>query len=581
MRRKLINHDVFQQINESSLTKTEEELKKAEDVLSAALGTRGLKLHCFNDSAVAFETVDRSYIHAGYRVKGDNIIFENIEELVIDEDSARAGAKSILRKLVDNLLDDKVQNANDLFKEYISLPTIRRTLLEATGTKSSKKEAKKFNETLGHTSRFNSSPKFAKPNPRKLSEWKILSENISNYLKYQEFGPALHNSEIRRDEKGNVIFVRIPDSHSRNEGKILSFNWKTLNTDVQVLRGKMKGINEDANFCRAMMDLRKANAISDANATEEIIENIVAAWPNLIYLNHGELTQKIGEALEFAGNKNWDDELCAFLAEGILRKATEAYSERVEKIIRLSGMKLEHTSEDLYEHFQNIVSVFYPKLDETMQLEMQVFVDLYNALVEIHKIATTENNKVLKYESDEYLKDLYSVLNQESKPTLELAGEVSAWLTNLIETNLETAPWNVSNSVYITTNGDNPKLATWANHSYTPSKDFSGDWGDVAPVSDGKSYKGDLADQMRSNAWGNIGGGEVYPDLKNPYVPKAGHWTMQKGNDGADRSGDDSWSRWQSNDTWPGLQNPYVPKGVTPQTYKMNHGKEDDLVVDM
>ena len=33
-------------------------------------------------------------------------------------------------------------------------------------------------------------------------------------------------------------------------------------------------------------------------------------------------------------------------------------------------------------------------------------------------------------------------------------------------------------------------------------------------------------------------------------------------------------------DTWPSLQNQYAPKGETPQTYKMNGGKEKDLVVD-
>ncbi len=161
-----------------------------------------------------------------------------------------------------------------------------------------------------------------------------------------------------------------------------------------------------------------------------------------------------------------------------------------------------------------------------------------------------------------------------------MAGEVAAWLNNLVETNLETAPWNVSNSTYITRAGEHPRMAQNAQHPYTPSRDFSGDWGDVAPVSDGKNYKGGLADEMRDNAWGNWSNNNTYPELSNPYVPRPfGKYTINDP-DGADKSGDSDWSRWQSNDTWPALQNPYVPKAETPYTFKMNHGKEKDLVVD-
>ncbi len=404
--------------------------------------------------------------------------------------------------------------------------------------------------------------RFKPQTKKKMKEWFNLTENVFNYLDYQEFGPTIKNSEVERDEKGNVVTLRIPNSKTRNEGKILSFNWKTLNTDVMILRSKMKNLAEDVNFCKAMADLRKCNALADRKHLQEVLEAVVVRWPNVIYLSQDELAQAISKSLDTIGETAYDDQTCVFMAEGILRTACEAYEERVDKVIKLSGIKFEAT-DDKYLDFQNVASKFYDFIDKNTMLEMQVFVDLYNALVEVYKLAHEEGNEFLMGETTSYLRELKPVIDQEIEPSNELAGDISSWLRSLVETNLEGQDWNAKNAA----------------KGYTPSSDFSGDWGDPAPVSDGKSYKGGLADEMRKNAWGNWSNDDTYPGLDNPYVPKAGDWTM-KGEKGADKSGDSDWSRYQSNDTWPSLQNPYCPKeagGPGGSGYK---AKSDDLIVD-
>ncbi len=615
MKRKLINYEVFQKINEESLSKSEKELIEAAEVLAKALGEEELSLHCFDESSVTYETLDKSYIHASYRLEGHNVIFENIEQLVIDDSSAREKSREVLRKMFDACLKENTAVADSAFKEYIALPFVRRNLAEGAGAwveapnKPHKKgkpqppwlshkraEAKKRSQKLvsptikaqkkreaddlkrrggvGTHVHF----RFKPQTKRMMKEWHGLAENVFNYIDYQEFGPVAKDSEIKRDDQGNVVAMRVPDLNSRNESKILSFNWKTLNTDCMVLRAKMKNLAEDINFCKAMADLRKCNAMSDNKRLQEVLEAIVVRWPNVIYLTQNELAGAIGNALHTVGETAYDDQVCAFMAEGILRTAVEAYSERVQRIVKLSGMKMEGT-EDAYLDFQNIVERFYAFLDQNTKLEMQVFVDLYNALVEVYKLGHAEGNEYLMGETSGYLKELKAVIDQSAEPTLELAGDVAAWLNNLVETNLDGEEWNVSNKPYMTVSGDHPQMEKNAKKPYQPSADFSGDWGDVAPVSDGKSYKGGLADEMRKDAWGNWTNDNTWPALDNPYVPKAGVWTM-KGEKGADVSGDDDWSRWQSKDTWPALQNPYVPKeagGVGGSGYKM---KSDNLVVD-
>jgi hypothetical protein len=615
MKRKLINYDVFQKINEESLSKSETELIEAEEVLAKALGEEQLSLHCFDESTATYETLDKSYIHAAYRIDGNNVTFENIEQLVIDNSSAREKGREILRKMFDECLKDNNAGATVLFKEYIALPFVRRDLSEGTGAwveapnKPKKKgkpqppwlaqkraEAKKRSQKLvspaikaqkkreADALKKRGGPgthvhfRFKPQTKKKMKEWYNISENVFNYIDYQEFGPVAKSSEVKRDDNGNVVAIRIPNAHARNEGKIISFNWKTLNTDCMVLRAKMKNLAEDVNFCKAMVDLRKCNALSDNKKLQEVLEAIVVRWPNVIYLTQNELAGSIATALETVGEKSYDDQTCAFMAEGILRTAVEAYSERVQRIVKLSGMKVEAT-DDSYLDFQNIVERFYKFLDQNTQLEMQVFVDLYNALVEVYKLGHEEGNEFLMGEASSFLKELKQVVDQTAEPTLELAGDVAAWLMNLVETNLEGSDWNVSNKPHMTVSGDHPQMAKNAQKPYQPSADFSGDWGDVAPVSDGKSYKGGLADEMRKDAWGNWANDDTWPSLDNPYVPKAGVWTM-KGEKGADVDGTDDWSRYTSNDTWPELQNPYVPKeagGVGGKGYKM---KSDNLVVD-
>lgn len=416
---------------------------------------------------------------------------------------------------------------------------------------------------------------------KKMMEWYKITENVMDYIDYKEFGPAISQSAIKRDNKGNVVAIKMPNSNLRNEGKILSFNWKTLSTDNVVLRAKMKNLAEDINFCKAMADLRKCNALSDDTRMQQVLEAISVRWPNIIYLTQPELSGAITTALETIGDSNYDDAVCNFMAEAILRTAANLYSEKVEKIIKLSGVKFEAT-DDAYLDFQNVAQKFFKFIDENVKLEMQVFVDLYNALVEVHKLARDERNEGVLSEVNNYLRELKSVLEQETEPTLELAGEVANWLAMLVETNLETGPWNVSNEPYITTAGEHPNMAKLAAKPYNPADDFSGNWGDPAPVSDGTaaSYKnGRGAEEMRNDAWGNWSNADTWPDLTNKYCKSGGVWTM-KGERGADVSGDNDWSRYNSGDTWPALQNPNVEKeagGVGGSGYK---AKSDNLVVD-
>lgn len=641
MKRRLIKYEVFDKIQNESLSKAESELIKAESVLAKALNTYNMELHCYSESDATYRTLDGSYIHATYKINDNNVVFENIEELVIDEQSSKQESKKLLSNMVEELIyQNSPLKAEQLFGQYMSLPNVRREFMEGvqedqeelvneigveqifTRRKNApkkgalarkaqnpstirkrafarsqslkkrtdaqqdfvnRKRKEKRSQTGGDLEVHirTKKNKMKRPDKKKMKEWNKLVENVYGYLEWKEFGPIMSESKINTDERGNIVALRIPTSKIRNESKILQFNWKTLNHEVKVLRNKVKTEAETQAFAHAMNDLRKANALSDTNELEKTIEAVVARWPNILYMHQDELAENVKAAFEALNVKSYDDEVCTFLAEGILRKATEAYQERVERIMKIAGVQPDKKSEDLYEDFQKVASEFYQYLDENNKLETQMYVDLYNSLVEVHKMAAVEGNELVKSEADAFLRDLYNIVENGAEPDLELAEEVAGWLYDLIETNLDSKDWDVSNRPYHTVSGEHPDMEKKAKVGYSPASDFSGDFKDPAPVSDGawKLGKGkEDAEEMRNRAWGNIGNDEeVFPAINNPYVPKAPSVWKMKGEPNATDDGDNDWSRYQSNDTWPNLNNPNVPKGETPQSYK---AKTDNLVVD-
>jgi hypothetical protein len=571
MKRRLIQFDVFERMQKDSLSTAEAELRNAADVLAETLGIDALKLNHFGPDNVLYESTTGDYVHANYQVKKDNILFENVEQLVVDEETEKQESRKILEGLLENILEeDKEEEANELFNKYCSLPSTRRQFNERKQNK--KKDTKHFNESV----RRNELLDFAIQHARgPVKNWSSLCKNVYQYVEFAKNGPVLQNTQVKH-VGDDIVAVRVPTTEAANQKRLLQLKYDhMLDTEVEVKRNKAHVCCEDVNFCKACNELKRHNALSDNDALEESLEKIVGTWPELIYLTQNELAGKIKEALEIVKATNYDDQTCEFMAEGILRTAHSIFAEKVNKVYKLAG---EQPCDDCdaYEDFQRVAEGFYQRVDENLSKEIQVYSDLYETLKTVYE--GTENNAI-KVETAGHLNELAAVLQREVNPDVRVVEAAAGWLLHLIETNLSGGDWSVSNKPHHTVSGDHPEMSKKARHPYSPASDASGDWGDPAPVSDGKSYKGGLADEMRNRGGGNWASGETFPELHNPYIPKPfGDFTI-KGEKGVDKAGD-AVGQWGDSNTWPALQNPYVPKGETPGSYKMNLGKEQDLVVD-
>ena len=605
MKRKLINYQVFEQMEKTSLSSAEIELVEAAPVLARAIGADVIELRCFGPEDCVYEASDGTFVHANYQVNNGYVNFDNVEQLVINEETEVAKSREVLGEMLEAVLEEKTDKADQLFADFMSLPSTTRMIRESKGDsmppwlkgkkeggcddgecgdkkkggfpfgkKGKGKKDKKLKASEGKKKAL----KFKKKDKKKIEEWYVVSENILDYIDFKENGPAYQDSEIMRDGQGDVVAVKVPTLKTKLEGKILSFDWDVLDHKVKLLRGKGATLAENIDFCKAIYDLKRHNALSDDDSLHETLENIVAKFPEVLYLTQAELAKHIKVALETTGATNYDDQVCHFMSEGILRTAHGAYVDRVTKVMQLAGQNPDTSAEDQYAGFKETVDEFYPHLDESNTLEMQVFVDLYESLRTVYTAAQEEKNMAVIDETIKHLNDLAGVIKQELEPTIDIAEAAAAWLALVVESNVEGASdtWGISNAVHTTISGDHPKMAQLATVPAIPGR-YKGDWPDEAPVSDGKSYRNGLASQMRSNSYGNLGGPDTYPELKNPYVPKPFGTYKMKEKNVTDAPDADLLAGWGSDSTWPSLQNPYIPKAVTPKSYKM---KSDDLIVD-
>ncbi len=398
------------------------------------------------------------------------------------------------------------------------------------------------------------------PASTRFESWMTIARNVHEYADYLYIGPVLNETTVARDDRNNIVSVSIPTSQLRNEGKLLSLKWDTLKVDVKVLREQAMRLGMSEDFQTSVAAIKRHNNLVDNEQLEDAIGGLVAQFPQVLYLTQNELAKVVGESLARHGTTNYDDQTCGFIAEGILRVAFESYPERVNRLASLSGARSVVEGEDAYEVFQNAVEGFYQELDEKMAVEMQVFSDLYDVLTEVRRAALESDADTIRSEASHYIEQLESVLNGDTAPTIDLAEEVADFVSIIVETNLSTRNWDVPKRPYRTTVGEHPDMIKKAHQPYSPAGDGGADaYPGKLSVTDGKKWH--AGDDMSKHAWGNVGGKDVYPSVQNPYVPKAGDWTL-KYEPGVDKTSNDASGQWGSKDTWPALQNPYVPQAV-------------------
>ena len=314
MKKKLVQYNEFKEMESNSLTTAQRELVAAEDVLSNVLET-SVSLYCFSENDVIYETINGDYVRAQYEIEDGKVNLENLENIVVDEDSLKKESQSILSAMVDSLLEGNEEKAKSHFDSYMGSPTISRVFEEAQASmtvgkgtgkrgplagkkrnrlavlkgaitrkatelwkkshqglaKQIKRLSTRMSKKLGHLrtgkgghqrrvyTRYNLKKK-------KMVEWVDLCHNVLEYVDFHNYGPVLHETQVSYNDDGNLTAVSIPTTHKRNESKWAQSSWKALNGTMKALRTEAKDLNDDEDFCKALAELKRSNAMSDNDA---------------------------------------------------------------------------------------------------------------------------------------------------------------------------------------------------------------------------------------------------------------------------------------------------------------------------
>jgi hypothetical protein len=585
MKKKLINFDAFKQLEKTSITNSERELLESTEILANVLALEWLDVFCVNESNVTFIDQNGEFVYANYEIDNNNIVLENIEQLVVDKSSTETSLRKNLEEMVNNILEDKLDEASSNFSDYFRTPMLRAELREGTINEAKKggglppwlkahfeKKAKKSGKKMEvesekdapktrrakkkkrlHKGRLEKVGKGMK-NKAKMESLNLLANNVIEYITFKENGNVYNNVSIKRDSLNNVVALKIPVSKARNEGAIIKAQSEKHTRFISESRESAKLVAREGNWVRACTDLKRFNAISDNKALETAFENVASAWPNLLFLTEAELATKIKETLTNSGASNFDDSTCEFLAEGILRTAHRAYTDNVTKITSVVGAMTESND---YNHFSKVAEKVLTSVDNNTKLETQVFSDLYRGLSEVYRAAERIGDEATKAETASLLSDVELVLNGEEKDTIRVAEEAALYIQTVTEAalNLDGMTWHVA-SPHESETGDNPAIHGYADVDAVPGK-HTGKF-KSSPFSDGKTVRTGTEDHYTS-----MKGKDLFPNMENPYAPKPGDFKMH----GEKAIEDDKeYTKYSGSDVFPALKNPYIPDhGMTMQ----------------
>ena len=591
MKKKLINFDAFKQLEKTSITNSERELLESTDILANVLGAEWLDVFCVNESNVTFIDQNGEFVYANYEMNDNHLVLENIEQLVVDKSSTEKSLRNTLEEMVNNILEDKMDEASMNFSDYFRTPMLRAELREGTINEAKKggglppwlkahfekkgKKGKKGGKHMDmdmedgkdshktrrakkkkrlHKGRLDKVGKSMK-NKAKMESLNLLANNVIEFITFRENGNVYSDVAVKKDATNNVVSVKIPVSKARNEGAIIKAQSEKHTRFIAEAREAAKLVAKESNWVRACSDLKRFNAISDNKALEIAFDNVASAWPNLLFLTESELSAKIKGTLTNSGASNFDDSTCDFLAEGILRTAHKAYTDNVNKIVSSVGALSEGNE---YATFSKVAETVLSSVDKNTKVETQVFSDLYRGLSEVFRAAERIGDEATKAETASLLSDVELVLNGEEKDTLRIAEEAALYLQTVTEAalNLDGMTWHVSSSPHESEVGDNPAIHSYADVDAVPGK-HTGKY-KSSPFSDGKNVKAGSEEFYTS-----MKGKDMFPNMDNPYAPKPGDFKMH----GEKAIEDDKeYTKYSGSDVYPALKNPYLPDhGMTMQ----------------
>lgn len=436
METKVIEQDVFEEIQKRSFANVEKELVSAGKVLSQLAG-KDLYIRSVNEDYVVYRPAGNSNVllKATYSfTENDTIKLKNFERLVIDENSVNEARRNILRGLVDALYNDDTDTASEIWNRVSVSEMVKskaqkpgkapgdagvdnadeegqdkkgkaRSARKPDGKYGSKTSSKDellnlkavddaLEEYAGVLPNYNEVKRHLLEAVKQVAE--IVCEQQTGIFKIKFKDVISENddeenddeeSDEKKDEKKDkkeIDEIEIDTDDKKESKKKNSEKSKKHREKVKKEREKLSEKEDEDDFEDEVVDVKRKNNEKDEKGLGETLMNLVAKNPSIIYVSKNELKEMVSRILAKRKEKNWDKELCEDIAYGLKKLAHSTYTDQAYDIIKYAatdevwGLE-EEVSDDDFEAFEQVSERYFEDVYKTAEKQ-------YNSLTHLSEM---------------------------------------------------------------------------------------------------------------------------------------------------------------------------------------------------
>lgn len=434
MKTKVISSSLLMEFQEKSYDKRAKELREAAKPLASKLGVDGLNLFSFNETTALYQAPKGHIIRVGYLIKENEIVFKELLDLVVDDESLEEQRKKSVSKLLESLTKEDKDSAADALKQYLQHKiTLKESAMESLIPPTTQpewiptKEDKEINEvrsfikeTLGDSAIFDVESVVGR-----------IAKNL--HLECQVLGyPGTSMKEKKDDE---VELITIPTVDTEKMTRHVSNKVKKIVEHIESERVKALELHKESKFETLVKRIKSLNATGEVAQIGESMSELVTGNPHVLYLSIPELADQVKSVFENAGSENWDEELCFDIAEGAQKLAGKVYpkiSERIQEASDHLWDDSDELSENAWDNYKLKTGKMFKKINEAEEKLRTAGKDLIDIIEHINpllrEIAYREQNPMVTAVA----RNLSRFSEHLKTPSLQIIAETLKFLNDYV-----------------------------------------------------------------------------------------------------------------------------------------------------
>ncbi|MFW5871685.1 MAG: hypothetical protein ACOCUT_01125, partial [bacterium] len=232
----------------------------------------------------------------------------------------------------------------------------------------------------------------------KTNSIKIKTKKKEKDEKEKDFEDEDDNDDdvsIDMDDEKEIDELELDLKDKKNDKKKTSEKAKKHESKVKKYREKFAKKEKDDEFSESIVKIKRSNNAQDEESLIEALTDVVSSNPSIIYVSKNELSGLIERVLESKEEKNWDKELCENIASGLKKLAQNTYAEQAYDIIKYAAIDEavdmeEEVPDDDFEAFEVVSEKYFTNIYERAEKQYKALMHLAEMLMKSASVLEKE-----------------------------------------------------------------------------------------------------------------------------------------------------------------------------------------------